>query len=171
MLLPSPGSAAQTEHRIVKVGWYQSDMFQKGISDKEEKSGYCYDYLQKVADYTNWQYEYVYGNWTELFRKLRKRRFCRGVLLGICEKLHFGLHFADTEDLALYSRLYPLDLAAPNIGGNHTNGGYTCNYCTRNDCTPYRESRDKPEHSQRQRLDHKINHADMNDRQTKEFTL
>ena len=23
------------------------------------KKGYCYDYLQKVSDYTNWKYEYV----------------------------------------------------------------------------------------------------------------
>ena len=56
--------------KTVRVGWYQSDMFQEGISDNEIKRGYCYDYLQKVSDYTSWEYEYVYGNWTELFRML-----------------------------------------------------------------------------------------------------
>lgn len=57
--------------RVVRVGWYQSDMFQEGM-DGEMKSGYCYDYLQKVSDYTSWEYEYVYGNWTELFHMLEK---------------------------------------------------------------------------------------------------
>ncbi len=47
--------------KIVKVGWYSSDMFQEGMSDDEKKSGYAYDYLQKISDYTNWKYEYVYG--------------------------------------------------------------------------------------------------------------
>ena len=54
----------EENEKIVRVGWYQSDMFQEGISDEQIKSGYCYDYLQKVSDYTNWEYEYVYGSWT-----------------------------------------------------------------------------------------------------------
>ena len=56
--------------KIVRVGWYQSDMFQEGASDEEAKSGFCYDYLQKVADYTSWKYEYVYGSWSELYDML-----------------------------------------------------------------------------------------------------
>ncbi len=56
--------------KIVKVGWYSSDMFQEGMSDDEKKSGYAYDYLQKISDYTNWKYEYVYGEWSDLFEKL-----------------------------------------------------------------------------------------------------
>ena len=56
----------------VRVGWYQSDMFQEGTTDGEIKSGYCYDFLQKVSDYTGWEYEYVYGSWTELFHKLQQ---------------------------------------------------------------------------------------------------
>ena len=60
----------EKNRKIVRVGWYQSDMFQEGISDDQMKKGYCYDYLQKVSDYTYWEYKYVYGNWTELFRML-----------------------------------------------------------------------------------------------------
>jgi len=62
--------AAKTEPKVVRVGWFHSDMFQEGMSDDQEKSGYCYDYLQKVADYTKWKYEYVYGDWTELIHML-----------------------------------------------------------------------------------------------------
>jgi signal transduction histidine kinase/CheY-like chemotaxis protein len=59
--------------QIVRVGWFQSDLFQEGTSDDEQKSGYAYDYLRKLSNYTNWKYEYVYGDWSELYEML-----CRG---------------------------------------------------------------------------------------------
>ncbi len=61
------------EKRVVRVGWYESELFQKGSSDTERKSGYAYDYLRKLSDYANWEYEYVYGQWPELYDML-----CRG---------------------------------------------------------------------------------------------
>lgn len=62
--------ADEEEHKTVKVGWYNSDLFQEGKSDKDIKSGYSYEYLQKVSDYTGWNYEYVYGDWNELLNML-----------------------------------------------------------------------------------------------------
>ena len=56
---------------VVRVGWYLNPMFQEGTSDEEPKSGYSYDYLQKIADYTFWRYEYVYGDWPDLLRMLQ----------------------------------------------------------------------------------------------------
>ena len=73
-IIPAPETAFAAEtagDTVVRVGWYQSDMFQEGTSDDQVKSGYCYDYLQKVADYTSWTYEYVYGDWTELLHMLQ----------------------------------------------------------------------------------------------------
>ncbi len=64
--------AAESGIKTVRVGWYQSDLFQEGMTDEEVKSGYSYDYLQKIADYTSWDYEYVYGDWTELYEMLEK---------------------------------------------------------------------------------------------------
>ena len=55
---------------IVRVGYYASRRFQEGAADGEPKSGYSYEYLQKVASYTGWKYEYVYGDWEELYQKL-----------------------------------------------------------------------------------------------------
>ena len=55
----------------VKVGYYFSNNFQEGMDDKAPKSGYSYEYLQKLASYTGWKYEYVYGEWDELFEKLK----------------------------------------------------------------------------------------------------
>ena len=55
----------------VKVGYYFSNNFQEGMDDRSPKSGYSYEYLQKLASYTGWKYEYVYGEWDELFEKLK----------------------------------------------------------------------------------------------------
>ncbi len=56
--------------KTVRVGYYFSHNFQKGTDDSAPKSGYSYEYLQKIASYTGWKYEYIYGEWSELFEKL-----------------------------------------------------------------------------------------------------
>ena len=60
--------AGQT--RKVRVGWYNSERFQEGGAEQDRKSGYSYEYLQDVANYTGWEYEYVPGGWSELFDAL-----------------------------------------------------------------------------------------------------
>jgi signal transduction histidine kinase len=72
LMIPIPAYAAESESKTVRVGWYISDSFQEGSED-EAKSGFSYDYLRKLADYSSWEYEYVYGGWPELYDKL-----CRG---------------------------------------------------------------------------------------------
>lgn len=58
---------AKEDNKTVKVGWYYSKGFQEGGVDDEYKSGYAYEYLQHIANYTGWEYEYVYGSWGELY--------------------------------------------------------------------------------------------------------
>lgn len=53
--------------RRVRVGWYNSDHFQEGTGETAQKSGYAYEYLQRVSNYTGWEYEYVDGGWAELY--------------------------------------------------------------------------------------------------------
>ena len=66
-----PSQAAENNtHKIVKVGYYQAERFQMGDGKTTLRSGYSYEYLQKVASYTGWQYEYVPGEWEELYQKL-----------------------------------------------------------------------------------------------------
>ena len=55
------GTSNANGTKTVRVGWYIEELFQEGSTDAEPKSGYSYDYLRKVADYTSWKYEYVYG--------------------------------------------------------------------------------------------------------------
>ena len=70
-----------TTAKTIKIGWYHSALFQEGMSDSVPKSGYSYDYIHKVADYNGWTYQYVYGEWTELFSKLEKGEI--DVLAGV----------------------------------------------------------------------------------------
>ena len=51
-------SAASAEKRVVRVGF----PVQPGLTEIAEdgtRSGYTYDYLQEVAQYTGWEFEYV----------------------------------------------------------------------------------------------------------------
>ena len=57
-------------HQRVRVGWYISERFQEGDAAQARKRGYSYEYLQDVANYTGWEYEYVPGGWSELYDAL-----------------------------------------------------------------------------------------------------
>ncbi|MCR5176396.1 MAG: transporter substrate-binding domain-containing protein [Anaerovibrio sp.] len=65
----SAGTPATTP-KVVRVGWYASNGFQEEDSEDGTKSGYSYEYLQKIANYTRWEYQYVPGEWGELMTKL-----------------------------------------------------------------------------------------------------
>lgn len=71
MLAFFTGSVSAKEQETVKVGYYFSHNFQEGTDDNSPKSGYSYEYLQKLASYTGWKYEYVYGEWSDLFEQLK----------------------------------------------------------------------------------------------------
>lgn len=65
-------SANNEHHKTVKIGYYQSHGFQEGDGDSTLRSGYGYEYLQKVSAYTGWKYEYISGDWDELYQQLKK---------------------------------------------------------------------------------------------------
>ena len=48
----------RAEGRVVRVGYYMFDGYQMEDED-QARSGYGYDFLQELARYTGWQYEYV----------------------------------------------------------------------------------------------------------------
>ena len=72
-LTPSDAQAeaSSNQPKKVKSGYVIYKGFQEGRGD-EPKSGYGYEYLQQLAYYANWQYDYVYGNFGELLEKLKK---------------------------------------------------------------------------------------------------
>ena len=64
------GRAEVPQEKVVRLGYTVPDYFKTHPEDLE-KSGYTYDYLQMIADYSRWRYEYVYGSWTDLLEKLK----------------------------------------------------------------------------------------------------
>ena len=56
------------DSKVVRVGWYESPF---NLTDAYgRRSGYAYEYQMKISAYTGWTYEYVSGNWTELYQML-----------------------------------------------------------------------------------------------------
>ena len=67
LVLPS-AAFAKENGKTVRVGWYESAFHRTDQFGR--KSGYGYEYQQRVAIYTGWTYEYVEGSWSELFEML-----------------------------------------------------------------------------------------------------
>ena len=59
---------AQEDRKVVRVGWYESAFHRTDAFGR--RSGYGYEYQQRVATFTGWNYEYVEGSWSELYEML-----------------------------------------------------------------------------------------------------
>lgn len=68
-LFPAVNSE-ESDSAPIKVGYFENEIFQEGAADGVVKSGYAYEYYRKLSEYTGWQYEYVYGDFSELLQKL-----------------------------------------------------------------------------------------------------
>lgn len=63
--------AAQDGTNTVRVGYVIFENYQEG-RDGEYKTGFGYEYLQRVSYATGWEYEYVYGTFSEMIQMLLK---------------------------------------------------------------------------------------------------
>ncbi len=59
LLVPVFAHAGDT--KTVRVGYYENEIFQEGARQGAVKTGYGYEYYRKLAEYTGWKYDYVYG--------------------------------------------------------------------------------------------------------------
>lgn len=122
--------------KVVRVGWFESACFQEGMTDDAEKSGYSYEYLSRIADYTDWKYEYVYGEWAELLEKLETGEI--DLLAGVSkteERAKYMLYpkyamGTDTYYLYQHSDNKVLDYRNPNSFAGKKLGGVTNNRMT-----------------------------------------
>ena len=70
VLVPVSVFAAEPGKKTVRVGWYESPF---NITDAYGgRSGYAYEYQQKIAAYTGWEYEYVKTSWPKLLEMLQQ---------------------------------------------------------------------------------------------------
>jgi signal transduction histidine kinase len=72
LILQSPVfvSANSPVHKTIRVGYYENEIFQEGAGAGQVKSGYAYEFYMKLSEYTGWRYEYVYGSYNDLYKKL-----------------------------------------------------------------------------------------------------
>ena len=70
VICPVSSVSADTESKPVRVGYYENEVFQEGAQPDAVKTGYAYEYYQKISEYTGWKYEYVYGGFGDLYQML-----------------------------------------------------------------------------------------------------
>ena len=70
MLIPLAAAASGADGAPVRVGYYENEVFQEGAQEGSVKTGYAYEYYQKLSEYTGWRYEYVYGEFGDLYQML-----------------------------------------------------------------------------------------------------
>ena len=61
--------AKEPEHKVVRVGWYDSSFCYFDAFGR--RCGIDYEYQQKISAYTGWTYEYVEDSWSNLFQMLK----------------------------------------------------------------------------------------------------
>ena len=57
--------------KTIRVGWYTAEGYQQE-NKLGEPSGYGYEYLQALSQFTEWNYELVEGTWQECLDRLEK---------------------------------------------------------------------------------------------------
>lgn len=70
VLFPMPAFAAGQGKKTVRAGWYESPFNMRDAYGG--RSGYAYEYQQKIAAYTGWEYEYVTTSWPRLLQMLQQ---------------------------------------------------------------------------------------------------
>lgn len=70
LFLVPPVARAEDDKPPLKVGYYENEIFQEGATEGAIKKGYAYEYYRKLSEYTGWGYEYVYGSYADLYKKL-----------------------------------------------------------------------------------------------------
>lgn len=62
--------AEKKEHKVVRVGWFDSSF--NYYDEFGRRCGIDYEYQQKISAYTGWTYEYVEDSWPNLLEMLKK---------------------------------------------------------------------------------------------------
>lgn len=101
-------AVGQSQRTTLKVGYIDY----KGFIEQQEDgsfSGYAVDYLNEIAKYTNFNYEYVPGDWSALLTKLENREIdllCTAKRTSQREASYdFSRHTFGIEQGVLYTRI------------------------------------------------------------------
>ena len=108
---------AQESGKTVKVGWFESPFNSR--DENGRRSGYAYEYQQKVAAYTGWTYEYVEGSWPELMELLQKGEIDLLSDVSFTEERAKNLHYSSlpmgTEEYYVFVAVGNTEIAPDRI--------------------------------------------------------
>ena len=86
--------AVQAKENVIRVGFVGSG----GVVEDEngDHSGYTVDYLEGIAEYTGWEYEYIHADWTDCIEMLKN---------GELDLMGMVRHTDARDDFLLFSEL------------------------------------------------------------------
>ncbi|MBQ9118835.1 MAG: EAL domain-containing protein [Lachnospiraceae bacterium] len=103
-----PGTASAAEGQVIRVGYIDEKGF---IEQKEDGTyyGYMVEYLNKISEYTGWEYEFIFGTWEGNLEKLEKGEldfvFNAQYTAEREEKYYFSSYPIGLECSYLYARM------------------------------------------------------------------
>ena len=115
--LPASTSAKENSDNVVRVGSFEETY--NIVNEKGERRGYGYEYLQDIAGYAGWSYEYVTSNWEDCFTQLENGEI--DILGGISytDERAKNMLFSDMpmgeEKYYIYTDASNMDLTAGNL--------------------------------------------------------
>ena len=115
--LPASTSAKENSDNVVRVGSFEETY--NIVNEKGERRGYGYEYLQDIAGYAGWTYEYVTSNWEDCFTQLENGEI--DILGGISytDERAKNMLFSDMpmgeEKYYIYTDASNMDLTAGNL--------------------------------------------------------
>lgn len=68
IMIPFAARAQERDHKIVRVGWYESTYCYRDQFGK--RHGIAYEYQRRIAAHTGWEYDYVEDSWPNLLQML-----------------------------------------------------------------------------------------------------
>ena len=68
LAMPITVFAQEANHKVVRVGWYESTYCYRDQFGK--RHGIAYEYQRRIAAHTGWEYEYIEDSWPNLLQML-----------------------------------------------------------------------------------------------------
>lgn len=98
-------ASLQAQQDTIKVGWFPQPSFIEK-EQFENPSGYVYVYLEHIAQYTGWTYEFIKGDFEVLYSKLKAGEIDILPCLYYTDARDEYLDFPDSEMGLIYSALF-----------------------------------------------------------------
>ena len=111
ILMPITAYADKTDHKVVRVGWFDSSFCY--YDEYGRRCGIDYEYQRKISAYTGWTYEYVEDSWPNLLQMLKEGKI--DILSDVSYKPEREEYMYFT-DLPMGTESYYIYISAENRG-------------------------------------------------------